>query len=145
MLRGAIGKSLGATVVSGLMSLGAHLVCRFYQPPLAQALPLLRREKRSLCLAPSRKNVHLALEVLYTLGITRESRERFELSVASRAMPEVPNMLTIKILSVHRGNQCVVAPGAINSEEGAWIERHRFHRPLLPVSSKLYSREAKDL
>ena len=39
-------------------------------------------------------------------------------------MPEVPNKLTIKILGLHRRNQRVAALDAINSEQGAWIERH---------------------
>jgi hypothetical protein len=54
-----------------------------------------------LCLSrpQRRKNVHLALEVLYTPGIGRESRERFEPSAALRATPEMADDLPIHVLS----------------------------------------------
>jgi hypothetical protein len=60
-------------------------------------------------------------------------------------MPEVPNKLTIKILGLHRRNQRIAALDAINSEQGAWIERHWIPWFAILPSSNLYSGRTKDL
>jgi hypothetical protein len=69
-----------------------------------------------LYLALCWKNVYFVNEVLYSPRISRKSREGFEPSMAFRAMPDMPDELTVKILSLRRRNQCVAAAHAIDSK-----------------------------
>jgi hypothetical protein len=63
-----------------------------------------------------------------------KSRERFEASMAFRAMPNMSNDLIIQVCGTLGSNQFVAAPNAIHSEQGAWVERHRIPQPVLPVN-----------
>jgi len=98
--------------------------------------------KATLSSAQRWKNVHFALEVLYALGIGRKPRERFEAGLAFRAAPEMANNLPIQVLRALRCNQFVAALDTINSEEGAWIDRHRIPQALFQ-SDRTCNRQAR--
>jgi hypothetical protein len=78
-----------------------------------------------LCPGQRRKNADLAGKVLHTPGTGWKSRKRFETTLAFRAIPKMSNNLIIQVFGPFRRDQFVAALDAINSEEGAWIERHR--------------------
>ena len=63
-----------------------------------------------------------------------EIEERFETTMAFRAMPNMSNKPMIQIFGVLGRNQFVAAPDAINSEKGALIGRHGFPYLLFSVN-----------